>query len=49
MAEKRPYVGGIKHTGSQFVSGPYANTDAKKGKVQKGNDLRTGGKDKKGK
>lgn len=45
-SNKRPYVGEIKHSGSQVVKGPFAGTDAKKSVVKKGNDLRQGGKKK---
>ena len=44
--KNKPYVGQIKSSGNQVVKGPYAGTDAKKGTVQKGNDLRTGTKSK---
>lgn len=46
MKQQRPYVGQIKNTGNQVVKGPYAGSDAKKGTVQKGNDLRGGTKSK---
>jgi hypothetical protein len=41
MAEKG-YIGKIKNSGSQVVKAPNQVTDAKKGTVKKGEDLRTG-------
>lgn len=36
------YAGKIKNTGVQFVEAPYPQKGTAKGKVIKGNDLRTG-------
>ncbi len=39
-----PYAGKIKNGGSQVVKAPSQTTDAKKGTVKKGGDLRSGRK-----
>lgn len=44
MSEKNGYIGKIKNGGTQVVEAPNQHTDPKKGKVQKGEDLRTGKK-----
>lgn len=42
--EKKSYIGRIKNSGTQVVEAPYQSTDAKKGTVKKGRDLRAGKK-----
>lgn len=44
MSEKSAYVGKIKNGGTQVVQAPNQRTDAKKGTVKTGKDLRTGKK-----
>lgn len=44
MMSENPYVGRIKNAGSQVVKAPHQTTDAKKGTVKTGRDLRTGKK-----
>lgn len=46
MAEKcgGGYAGKIKNSGTQNIKAPNQTTEAKKGTVQKGNDLRNGKK-----
>ena len=44
MSEKSGYIGRIKNSGSQVVKAPNQTTDAKKGTVKTGSDLRTGKK-----
>lgn len=44
MSDKSAYVGKIKNGGSQVVKAPVQSTDAKKGTVKTGSDLRTGKK-----
>lgn len=38
------YAGKIKNSGTQVVKAPHQSTDAKKGTVKKGGDLRSGRK-----
>ncbi len=42
--EQHGYVGKIKNGGTQIVKAPHQSTDAKKGTVRTGTDLRTGKK-----
>lgn len=42
--EKNGYVGKIKNGGTQVVKAPHQTTDAKKGTVKTGRDLRVGKK-----
>lgn len=42
--DKRAYVGAIKNGGTQVVKAPMQTTDAKKGTVKSGSDLRAGKK-----
>lgn len=44
MSEKSGYVGRIKNGGTQVVKALNQQTDAKKGTVKTGSDLRTGKK-----
>ncbi len=44
MSERSGYAGKIKNGGSQTVRAPSQTTDAKKGTVKTGRDLRTGRK-----
>ena len=44
MSEKSAYVGKIKNGGTQNVKAPNQSTDAKKGTVKTGSDLRSGKK-----
>ena len=44
MSDKSEYVGKIKNGGTQVVKAPIQSTDAKKGTVKTGKDLRTGRK-----
>lgn len=44
MSGKSAYAGKIKNGGTQIVKAPRQTTDAKKGAVKTGRDLRTGGK-----
>lgn len=44
MSDKSAYAGKIKNGGTQIVKAPQQTTDAKKGTVKTGRDLRTGGK-----
>ena len=44
MSDKSAYAGKIKNGGTQIVKAPQQTTDAKKGTVKPGRDLRTGGK-----
>lgn len=44
MDNKSGYVGRIKNGGTQIVQAPIQHTDAKKGTVKTGSDLRTGKK-----
>ena len=44
MSDKSGYVGRIKNGGTQVVKAPNQPTDAKKGVVHTGSDLRTGKK-----
>lgn len=44
MSEKSGYVSRIKNGGTQVVKAPNQQTDAKKGTVKTGSDLRTGKK-----
>ena len=44
MSEKSGYVGRIKNGGTQVVKAPNQQTNAKKGTVHTGGDLRTGKK-----
>ena len=40
----KSYVGSIKNSGTQVVKAPVQTTDAKKGTVKTGGDLRSGKK-----
>lgn len=42
MGKENGYIGKIKNAGTQVVQAPYQTTDAKKGTVKKGTDLRAG-------
>ncbi len=42
MSDKSAYAGKIKNGGTQVVKAPMQTTDAKKGTVKKGTDLRSG-------
>lgn len=42
--EKNGYAGRIKNGGTQVIKAPKQTTDAKKGTVKTGSDLRTGRK-----
>lgn len=42
MSEKSAYIGKIKNGGTQIVKAPMQTTDAKKGTVKTGKDLRSG-------
>ena len=42
--EKSGYAGRIKNSGTQVIKAPHQSTDAKKGTVKKGGDLRAGKK-----
>lgn len=44
IMEKNGYIGRIKNSGTQIVQAPRQSTDAKKGTVKKGGDLRGGKK-----
>ncbi len=44
MSDKSGYVGRIKNGGTQVVKAPNQQTDAKKGVIHTGSDLRTGKK-----
>lgn len=44
MAERSEYVGKIKNSSTQNVKAPHQSTDAKKGTVKTGKDLRCGKK-----
>jgi hypothetical protein len=44
MSDKSAYVGKIKNGGTQVVKAPIQTTDAKKGTVKTGKDLRAGRK-----
>ncbi len=44
IVEKKGYIGRIKNSGTQIVQAPHQSTDAKKGTVKKGGDLRAGKK-----
>lgn len=44
MSDKSGYVGRIKNGGTQVVKAPNQQTDAKKGIIHTGSDLRTGKK-----
>lgn len=42
--EKKGYIGRIKNSGTQVIQAPHQSTEAKKGTVKRGRDLRTGKK-----
>jgi len=42
MAEMSGYIGRVKNGGTQVVKAPNQKTDAKKGTVKTGKDLRAG-------
>ena len=42
MEKRSDYIGRIKNSGTQVVQAPHQSTDAKKGTVKKGGDLRGG-------
>ena len=44
MSDKSAYAGKIKNGGTQIVKAPQQTTDAKKGTVKTGRDLRNGGR-----
>lgn len=44
MEKRSGYIGRIKNSGTQIVQAPHQSTDAKKGTVKKGGDLRGGKK-----
>ncbi len=44
MSDKSGYHGKIKNAGTQMVKAPNQQTDAKRGTVKTGSDLRTGKK-----
>lgn len=44
MSDKSGYVGRIRNGGTQVVKAPNQQTDAKKGVIHTGSDLRTGKK-----
>lgn len=42
MSDKSAYAGKIRNSGTQVVKAPFQSTNAKKGTVRTGKDLRTG-------
>ena len=46
MTKNKGYAGKVSRQGAQVVKAPYSGGQAKGGKVTRGEDLRTGKKDK---